>query len=211
MSTLLLILGSCVAAILVIGFGWRYASRVRQLPCPSRFAGSLEGSWSTAHLRTRETLDCLQLRPGMRVLELGPGPGRLLIPAAQRVSPGGEAVGVDVQSAMVERLLQRARAAGVGNLSAVVGDAAQPQVPPQSFDVVYLCMALGEIPDRQGALTQCYAALKPGGLLSITELVLDPHYQRQTPLRRMAEQAGFRLREIHGPRWFYTANFERPA
>ena len=35
------------------------------------------------------------LKPGQRVLEVGPGPGRLLLSAAQRVAPNGEVVGID--------------------------------------------------------------------------------------------------------------------
>ncbi len=35
------------------------------------------------------TLDRMGLQPGQRVLEVGPGPGRLLIPAARRVLPAG--------------------------------------------------------------------------------------------------------------------------
>ena len=39
-----------------------------------------------------------------KVLEIGPGLGRLLIPAARRVMPGGEVVGIDIQPKMIERL-----------------------------------------------------------------------------------------------------------
>ena len=53
---------------------------------------------------TRIVVERLALRPGQRVLEIGPGPGRLLIPVAKRVLPDGEAVGIDIQPAMLERL-----------------------------------------------------------------------------------------------------------
>lgn len=158
-------------------------------------------------LGTQSTLDRIGLKPGQRVLEVGPGPGRLLIPAARRVQPGGEVVGLDIQPGMIERLKMRAAQAGVPNLKAILGDATQPHVPPESFDVVYLCTVLGEIPDRKAALRQCYLALKPGGLLSVTEIFPDPHYQSRTTVQRLAETAGFRLREVHGPWYFFTANF----
>jgi ubiquinone/menaquinone biosynthesis C-methylase UbiE len=131
----------------------------------------------------------------------------LLIPAAQRVLPGGEVVGLDIQPGMIERLEARAAQAGVSNLTAILGDATRPHFPAGSFDVIYLCTVLGEIPDREAALRECYAALKPGGLLSITEIFPDPHYQSRATVRRLAEAAGFRLRELHGPWYFFTANF----
>lgn len=120
---------------------------------------------------------------------------------------GGEVVGLDIQPGMLERLKTRAAQAGVSNLTAILGDAAQPHFPAESFEVVYLCTVLGEIPDREAALRQAYAALKPDGLLSITEIFPDPHYQSQATVQRLAETAGFRLAEMHGPWYFFTANF----
>lgn len=158
-------------------------------------------------LGTQTTLDRIGLKPGQRVLEVGPGPGRLLIPAARRVLPGGEAIGLDIQPGMIERLKARATQASVSNLKAILGDATQPHVPPESFDVVYFCTALGEIPDREATLRQCYLALKSGGLLSVTEIFPDPHYQSRATVQRLAGTAGFRLREMHGPWYFFTANF----
>jgi ubiquinone/menaquinone biosynthesis C-methylase UbiE len=70
-----------------------------------------------------------------------------------------------------------------------------------------MCTVLGEIPEREAALRQCYAALKSGGTLSITEIFPDPHYQSREVVRRLAESAGFRLHEIVGSWYFFTANF----
>ncbi|MCL4466086.1 MAG: class I SAM-dependent methyltransferase [Chloroflexi bacterium] len=202
-------LGRLLLLLVAANLVWRWASQRRSLPCPAWLAWSLETSLTDRLIGTQATLDRLGLRPGQRVLEIGPGPGRLLIPAARRVSPGGEAVGLDIQPGMVERLRARAADAGVSNLTAILGDAAQPNVPPESFDVAYLCTALGEIREREAALRQCYAALNPGGLLSLTELFPDPHYQSRATVRRLAEAAGFRLEAMHGPWYFFTANFTK--
>lgn len=202
-----------VLLLLAIGgviLGWRWASRRYSLPCPTWLAGSLTSPWMDRLAGTQATLDRMGLRPGQRVLELGPGPGRLLIPAAKRVLPEGEVVGLDIQPGMLEKLKRRAAQAGVSNLATLVGDAAQPHFSPESFDLVYLCTVLGEIPDREAALRQAYAALKPGGQLSITEIFPDPHYQSQATVQRLAESAGFRLAELHGPWYFFTANFVKP-
>jgi ubiquinone/menaquinone biosynthesis C-methylase UbiE len=141
---------------------------------------------------------------------MGPGPGRLLIPAAQRVGPDGEAVGIDIQPKMIERLKIRAERAGARNLKTILGDAAQPHVQAKSFDLVFLCTALGEIPDRAAALNQCLRALKPGGILSITEIAGDPHYQRLSVVKKLAETAGFQFQSTQGGWWFYTASFAKP-
>jgi ubiquinone/menaquinone biosynthesis C-methylase UbiE len=201
---------TCLVAILITVLGWRWASRVWPLPCPASFAWLLEADFYSRFTGTEITLRRMPLAQGQRVLEIGPGPGRLLIPAAERIQPGGEAVGIDIQPGMIDRLMTRAQRAGLTNVSAIVGDATKPIVPANSFDVAFLATTLGEIPDRAAALTQCFRALKPGGILSITEMLPDPHYQSQATVTRLAESAGFILSSIEGNWWLFTANFSKP-
>ena len=180
-------------------------------PCPALLAWSLENPIFQRFNGTRLVLDRLALRPGQHVLEIGPGPGRLLLPAANQVLPDGEAVGIDIQPAMIKRLEHRAVQAGITNLKAILGDAAQPHVPEATFDIVFLCAALGEIPDRSAALAQAYRTLKRGGVLSITEMFGDPHYQSRSVVERLALEAGFPLQSVQGGWWLFTADFIKPA
>ena len=200
-----------LGAVLLFFLGWRWASRVWSLPCPTLLAWVLDNPFYERITGTEVTLRRMGLRPGQRVLEVGPGTGRLLIPAAQRVLPGGEAVGIDIQPGMVERLRERARRAQVSNLTAILGDATHPIVSEESFDLAFLATTLGEIPDRAAVLAQCFRALKPGGVLSITEMFPDPHYQSRSTVKRLAEETGFRLQSIQGGWWLFTANFEKPG
>ena len=211
MMWLYLIAGAAVAFI-ALNIGWRYASRVKKLPCPSALAWMLEGGLVDRWLNTPRMVGYLGLQPGMRVLEIGPGPGRVLLPIARQVAPGGEAVGLELQPKMIEKLVTRAARAGLDNVRAVQGDASLPQDSSLgSFDVVLLVTVLGEIPDRAAALRNAYQLLQPGGRLSITEVLGDPHYQRRETVRQLAEAAGFRSREVHSHWIQFTANFERPA
>ena len=208
--TFIWILLAVVGVWVVVHFAWRWGSRRWSLPCPTALAWTLESPLFQRLSGTETTLTRLGLRPGLRILEIGPGPGRLLLPAASRILPGGEAVGIDIQPGMIERLKLRAEKAGVTNLTALLGDATQPHVAEASFDLVFLCTALGEIPDRATVLSQCHRALKPGGMLSITEKFGDPHYQSRSTVKRLAEEVGFRLQSIEGKWWFFTANLIKP-
>jgi hypothetical protein len=76
--TSLLVITVIVTAIFI---SWRWASRVRSLPCPSLVGWALESPFYGRITGTAATLDRIGLKPGQRVLEIGPGPGRLLIPA----------------------------------------------------------------------------------------------------------------------------------
>lgn len=197
-------------ALVAAGTWWRYAARRRALPCPTWLAWLVNGRLLDHLLGTEETLDRMGLRPGMHVLEVGPGPGRLLIPAAQRVLPDGEAVGLELQRGMIERLQTRAAQAGITNLGVNHGDASVAGLPPERFDLVYLSAVLGEIPDRVKALRNAYLALRPGGTLSITEILPDPHYQSLPAVQRLAQAAGFAPQAVHGNLLRYTANFVKP-
>jgi ubiquinone/menaquinone biosynthesis C-methylase UbiE len=206
----ILIFFAAILAVSLFFFGWRWASRIWSLPCPSLVGWALESPFYERITGTEKTLERIGLLPGQRVLEIGPGPGRLLLPAARKVLPGGEVVGIDIQPGMVERLKERARAVRIPNLTAILGDATQPIVPGESFDVVFLVTTLGEIPDRAAVLSQCFRALKSGGVLSISEMLPDPHYQSKATVKRLAEAAGFQIRSIQGGPCLFTANFVRP-
>ena len=75
---------------------------------------------------------------------------------------------------------------------------------------MFMCAALGEIPDRTAVLAQCFRALVPEGILSITEMFGDPHYQSRSVVQRLARKAGFRFESIEGGWWLFTAQFRKP-
>ena len=208
MRIALAVLGG-VALIIVGNLVWRWLSRRRSLPCPSWLSWGLEGRFFSWLYRTDTTLQRIGLKPGDRVLEVGPGPGRLLLPAARRVLPGGQAVGLDVQAPMIAKLKDRASAAGVHNLTAIVGDAADVS-PPGKFDAIFVALTLGEIPRQKEFLARALDALRPGGRISVTELFPDPHFLTQQVVQNILEEAGFEHVETLGSRWFYTSNFQRP-
>jgi SAM-dependent methyltransferase len=79
------------------------------------------------------------------------------------------------------------------------------------FDRALLVTVLGEVPDREAVLKEIYAVLKPGGILSVTEIIFDPHFQGRNTVTRLAETAGFRVQAFFGNRLAYTLNLEKPS
>ncbi len=160
---------------------------------------------------SRLLLDRAGVEAGMRVLDVGSGPGRLAIPAAQRVSPTGRVVALDLQPAMMRRLKERAADLGITNLETIVGGAGEGHLARGIFDRAFLVTVLGEVVRQEAALREIFEALAPGGILSITEVIPDPHYQSRRRVRRLAESVGFEYRETIGPWYAFTMNFNRPA
>jgi SAM-dependent methyltransferase len=183
--------------------------RWRPIPHPPRLTFLFENPIVGAFVGPERLIERLDLIPGMRVLDAGCGPGRLTIPLARAVGPTGEVVALDGQSAMLAKLEERLRAEGITNvrpLRAGLGEGALEG----PFERVLLAMVLGEVRDREAAVREVYAALGPGGILSVTEVFGDPDYRRPVTVRREVEAAGFRLVGRYGGFPGYTLNFEKP-
>jgi len=150
------------------------------------------------------------IQPGMRALELGPGPGFFTPEAARRVGPEGRLDCVDIAPPLIEKLQAKVRRLGLNNVEVRVADARALPFDDGTFDLIFLISVLGEIPNRVGALREARRVLKPGGVLSITEFLPDPDYPLRRTVVRWAEAAGFELAESHGNLFCYTLNF-RPG
>ena len=84
-----------------------------------RAAPTYERSGPAHHAPFSERLaQLVLLGPGGRVLDIGCGAGGALLPAARRVSPTGEAVGIDTSPGLVERTRAAADEAGLEQVRA---------------------------------------------------------------------------------------------
>ena len=197
----------------VVSFGlWvRWMSRRRFVPCPWWLDWLLENSYMEAVASSKVLVERAGLAPGMTVLDAGCGPGRLTIPAALRVGPGGAVLAVDFQAEQLQRAQAKASAANVTNIRFVQAGLGEGRLPEGGFDRALLCTVLGEILDREVALVEIFQALKPGGVLSVTEVLPDPHFQDMGMLRTLACGAGFVEGQVVGNRLAYTMNLREPG
>jgi ubiquinone/menaquinone biosynthesis C-methylase UbiE len=188
-----------------------FRQRRRPMAHPPRLTFLFENPLVGAFVGPERLLERLDLAPGMRVLDAGCGPGRLTVPLAKAVGPGGEVVALDGQREMLEKLERRLEAEDITNVRPLWSGLGEGALREDGFDRIVLAMVLGEVRDRGAALRELYAALRPGGVLSVTEIFGDPDYRRPVTIRREVEAAGFRLVRRFGGFPAYTLNFERPA
>jgi ubiquinone/menaquinone biosynthesis C-methylase UbiE len=146
----------------------------------------------------------------MAVLDVGCGPGRLTIPIAEKVGQLGQVVAMDIQPGMLQRVQEKARAANLSNIRFLEAGAGAGKLGRDQFDRALLVTVLGEIPKPEPALSEIFNALKPGGILSVTEIIFDPHFQSRRTVRRLATASGFREQAFHGNRIAFTINFAKP-
>jgi len=117
---------------------------------------------------TEHALRRAGLRPGMRVLDVGCGPGDVSFVAARLVEPTGTVLGVDSAAEIIEVARTRAAQQGLSVVSfqqATIADI----VLDEPVDAVIGRLILMHLPDPVAALRQFAALVRPGGLIAFGE------------------------------------------
>jgi ubiquinone/menaquinone biosynthesis C-methylase UbiE len=104
------------------------------------------------------------LRPGMRLLDGGCGPGSITVDLAAIAAPA-EVVGIDVEPTQVELAARRAADRDASNARFQVADLYALPFPEESFDAVFLHGVLEHLRDPVRALREVRRVLRHGGVL----------------------------------------------
>lgn len=204
-------LNLALAALTITGIGLLSRRWYPRMPCPSSLSFLLENPFMNRVAGAQLLLDRAGVASGMRVLDVGCGPGRITLPAARQVGGNGEVVALDIQPAMLQRVQEKLAAQKVTNVHLLQAGAGEGKTEPEAFDRAFLVTVLGEIPDKTAALREIYRALKPGGILSITEVFPDPDIQTPGTIRRLAQEAGFDVDGKMGSFPAFTMNLVKPV
>jgi SAM-dependent methyltransferase len=121
-------------------------------------------------------LDQLDIRPGMRAIDLGCGPQGVLELLAKRVGPKGTVVGVERSDHFVASAHKFVADQGLANVEVVQGDAGSTNLPRASFDVVFMRLVLVNVPHPERVVQEMVALARPGGVLASHEADFGPHF-----------------------------------
>lgn len=112
------------------------------------------------------------VRAGMTVVEIGPGMGFFTLELAKKVGEAGRVIAIDIQPQMLERLEQRAKAAGLQDrieTRLAKSDSMGMSDLAQSVDLVFAYAVVHELPDDRAFFREAFAVLKPDAMLYIAE------------------------------------------
>ncbi len=197
------------AFLLVYVVQW-FGERHRHSLMPVAQASKLEHPLRPLIHPQRSTLEKFGFKPGDTVLELGPGIGYFSIEASRMVGSEGRLLCLDIQPGMISGLLKRLDEGNVTNADPVVGDALNLPLADDSVDAAFLFTVLGEIPDRPRAVAELRRVLRPGGVLSISESLVDPDYQLRDSVSDLCRALGFDVLEQSRQPLGYTTCFTAP-
>jgi len=109
---------------------------------------------------------------GDTVLDIGSGSGTDLLIAARIVGNRGQAIGLDMTAAMLDKVARSVAAADLSNAHLLEGNAEKIPLPDASVNVVTSNGVLNLVPDKRAAFGEIHRVLKPGGRVQIGDIAL---------------------------------------
>lgn len=115
----------------------------------------------------KELCAMLDLRKGMRVLDIGSGLGGAAFYMAKTY--GVEVLGVDLSQVMVDIALERVQQRETTGVRFVLDDVCTMPLEDASFDVIWSRDCFLHIPDKAALLKKLYRLTRPGGQILVTD------------------------------------------
>ncbi|CAK7279686.1 class I SAM-dependent methyltransferase [Streptomyces misionensis] len=108
------------------------------------------------------------LKPHMRILDIGCGPGTITADLAELV-PDGRVTGVDRAPGVLEQAQRTAAARGLDNVDFAVADVHALDYPDDTFCVVHAHQVLQHVGDPVRALREMRRVTRPGGFIAVRD------------------------------------------
>ncbi len=181
-----------------------------QIVCPWWFCFSFDNPIRKIFHKPEKILKPF-IKPGMTVLEPGPGMGYFTIEMAKLAGETGKVLAVDLQQKMLDRIYHRARKAGIESRIELIKSKTQSLGIKEPIDFCLVFWMLHEVPDKNHFLEEIYNVLKKDSMLFLAEPKIHVSQDNFFKTVKIAEKSGFQI--VDQPKVFfsYTVLFKRSS
>jgi len=158
--------------------------------------------------RCAELLQCLHLKAGQVVADIGCGNGFYTFKLAELVGEKGRVDAVDIQPEMLEMLKAEGKKRGAfANVRPVLGTVVDPKLAPASIDLAFLVDVYHEFDHPVEMLAALKKALKPGGRIVLVEFRLE---DKDVPIKLLHKMTKAQMKKEFAANGFDVAEeFDR--
>jgi len=187
-----------LSAVVVVALASALAAQQRD---PKQYQQTLENPDRVAALQVDRVVTTLDVKPGMRVADLGAGTGVFTIPLAHAVGQAGKVYAIDIDAGLLAIVSDKAKAAKLDNVQTVVAGDVDPKVP-EPVDLLFICDTMHHLPKQAEYVKQFAQLLRPGGRVVVIDFA---------PGKWPAGHEAFAITPTQVDEWMKAAGFTRAA
>lgn len=115
-----------------------------------------------------QLLDSIQMKPCMRVLDIGFGLGFPVLELAMRLGTSSQIYGLDPWRGGIKRAKEKIEKMGLSNVHLIEGVAENLPIDSQVFDLIVSNNGINNVQDIKGTFKECYRVMKPNSQMVFT-------------------------------------------
>ncbi len=124
-------------------------------------------------LQVDRVIDSLALKLGAKVADIGSGSGLFTRPLAKKIGPSGRVYAVDIDPKLLDHVAKTSAAAGLANVTTVLGEFADPKIP-EKVDLLTIIDTLHHIERPQDYVKGLRKYLRRNGRIAIIDFTKWP-------------------------------------
>ncbi|MCW8964194.1 MAG: methyltransferase domain-containing protein [Gammaproteobacteria bacterium] len=133
-----------------------------------------ESASREVYAQRHAVVTALDIKPGMRIADIGAGTGFYSLLFAERTGPEGLVYAVDIAEDFIRAIKKKAELAGATNLTGIINNGRESGLAPQTIDLAFICHTYHHFEYPKTTISSIHRALLDDGEVVIIDFRTDP-------------------------------------